>query len=59
MVVSKDLNLNITSIIVETKDGEFEGKIKVFVENERHLDILHQRLLKIIGVKKVVRVIPN
>ena len=54
-VVSKDLNLNIISISVDTNKGAFDGKLKVFVEDQRHLDILLQRLLKIEGVEKVIR----
>jgi len=55
-VVSKDLNLNIISILIDTRDGRFDGKLKVFVEDNRDLEILNQRLLKIDGVEKVVRI---
>ncbi|MCF8372001.1 MAG: RelA/SpoT family protein [Bacteroidales bacterium] len=54
-VVKKDLKLKIQSINLNKTEGkEFEGYLKVFVEDKKHLGHLLQRLLKIEGIKKAV-----
>jgi GTP pyrophosphokinase len=54
--ISKDLKVNMQSVSVETFDnGTFEGKIKVHIKDNKHLDELIHKLLKLKGVDKVSR----
>lgn len=54
-VISKDLKVNIRSIVLETKDGFFEGIIKLYVTGTLHLEGLLKRIIKIKGVTRAVR----
>lgn len=54
-VISKDLNVNMQSIAFDSKDGVFEGHIKVLVEGVHHLNNLISNLKKVDGIKKIVR----
>lgn len=54
-VISNELHINMRGISVETFDGIFEGKIKVYVFDTKHLDELLQRLELIEGVSNVSR----
>ncbi len=49
----KDLKINLRSINLEAKDKNFEGVLKIVVEEFDHVDVLIQRLNKIKGVIKV------
>jgi GTP diphosphokinase / guanosine-3',5'-bis(diphosphate) 3'-diphosphatase len=55
-IIEKDLRVNLRSINVETNEGMFEGMIKLFVKDVRHLDVLTHRLLKIKGVLNAIRI---
>ena len=54
-VISNELHINMRGISVDTFDGIFEGKIKVYVFDTKHLDELLSRLEEIEGVKNVIR----
>ncbi|UCG26898.1 MAG: bifunctional (p)ppGpp synthetase/guanosine-3',5'-bis(diphosphate) 3'-pyrophosphohydrolase [Bacteroidales bacterium] len=54
-VISKDLKVIMRSITVEPDDGMFEGILKVFVSDTKHLEALLRKLLRIKGVLKAVR----
>jgi guanosine-3',5'-bis(diphosphate) 3'-pyrophosphohydrolase len=54
-VISNELHINMRGISVDTFDGIFEGKIKVYVFDTKHLDELLSRLEEIEGVKSVIR----
>jgi GTP pyrophosphokinase len=55
--ISKNLKVNMQSISVETfENGTFEGKIKVQIKDNKHLDKLIHKLLKVKGVAKVTRI---
>lgn len=54
-VVSKDTKVKLRSISVSNNDGNFEGVLKVFVEDTQHLQSLMKRFLKLKGINKVVR----
>lgn len=52
--ITSDL-INIKSLSIDTKDGIFEGRLVVYVEDAAHLQKLCSRLSKIKGVKSVNR----
>lgn len=54
-VISNELLINMRGISVDTFEGLFEGKIKVYVFDTIHLDKLLQRLEEIEGVNSVIR----
>jgi GTP pyrophosphokinase len=54
-VISGELHINMRGLSVETFDGIFEGKIKVYVFDTKHLDILMSKLEEIDGVSNVSR----
>lgn len=55
-VISTDLKVNMQSISVNSKKGSFEGNLKLQVKDDKHLDELIYKLLKIKDVTKVTRV---
>lgn len=54
-VVSKDSKVTMRSISIESKDGLFEGVLKVFVTDINHLEGLLRRFKRIKGILKAVR----
>jgi len=54
-VISKELNVNIRSISFESDDGIFEGMVKLYVYDTKHLTDLIANLKKVQGVTKVER----
>ena len=54
-VISDDLNVNMQAISFHSKDGLFEGHIKVMVEGTAHLTTLMANLRKVNGIKTIVR----
>jgi guanosine-3',5'-bis(diphosphate) 3'-pyrophosphohydrolase len=55
-VITGELNMNMRSISVDSKDGVFEGTIMVFVHDREELDELCRRLGAIRGINKVDRI---
>lgn len=55
-VISKQLNVNIRKLDVETNDGIFEGKIQLYVHDVDDVKLVITKLLKIPNVKTVNRV---
>ncbi|MGM0407908.1 MAG: RelA/SpoT family protein [Bacteroidota bacterium] len=55
-VISKDMNIRMRSITIDSDDGMFEGQIKLFIESTKHLDLLIRKLKKEKGILKVTRV---
>ncbi len=55
-VITGELNMNMRSISVDSKDGVFEGTIMVFVHDREELDELCNKLSKINGITKVDRI---
>lgn len=52
-LISNEMQLNIRSISIESKlNGRFEGKVKVAVQNTKHLDLLLTKLRKLDGIVK-------
>ncbi|MEZ0539711.1 RelA/SpoT family protein [Fibrella arboris] len=54
-VISNELNINMRSVTIDSKDGIFEGNIKLYVHDTSHLDILMRKLERVDGVFDVVR----
>lgn len=54
-VISKDIGVQMRSINIDSANGEFEGTLRVFVNNLEHLDFLMKKLQHIKGVIQVSR----
>ena len=54
-VISGALSMNMRSLSIDSKDGVFQGDIKVFVHDRHELDELCQKLSELDGVKNVER----
>jgi GTP pyrophosphokinase len=54
-VISGDLRINISGLSIESREGMFEGTIKVFVHDKEELDELVERLKALQGIEKVDR----
>jgi guanosine-3',5'-bis(diphosphate) 3'-pyrophosphohydrolase len=54
-VISKDISAQMRSINIDSANGEFEGTLRVFVNNLEHLDFLMKKLQHIKGVLHVSR----
>ncbi len=55
-VISKEMNVNIRSINLDSHDGIFDGTIDVFVHNTNDLNNLIMNLIKTNGIETVRRV---
>jgi GTP pyrophosphokinase len=54
-IISGELQMNMRSLSIDSKDGVFEGNIKVFVHDRAELDQLCHRLGDLEGIMKVER----
>lgn len=54
-VISDDMHVNMRAISFESKDGTFEGRVKVLVHDTDHLQQLRKELLEVNGVWSVER----
>ncbi|HYH15658.1 MAG TPA: bifunctional (p)ppGpp synthetase/guanosine-3',5'-bis(diphosphate) 3'-pyrophosphohydrolase [Flavisolibacter sp.] len=54
-VISGELRLNISAITIESKEGLFEGTIRLFVHDKEQLDELVKRLKSLQGIHSVDR----
>lgn len=54
-IISGELQMNMRSLSIDSKDGIFEGTIKVFVHDRNELDVLSHKLTGLDGVTKVER----
>ena len=55
IVISKEHKVNMRSILLDTKEEIFDGKIKLYVQDTDHLNTLMQNLRRIKGVIEVTR----
>jgi GTP pyrophosphokinase len=55
-IISNDFSVNIQRLVIEAKDGVFEGKIKLKVHNVEDIQRLCLTLSKIKNIKSVGRV---
>ncbi|WP_017731407.1 RelA/SpoT family protein [Nafulsella turpanensis] len=54
-IISDELHVNMQSISIETEGGIFEGIIKLYVNDTRHLEMLIKKMEKVKGIVKVYR----
>ncbi|MCQ2083280.1 MAG: RelA/SpoT family protein [Bacteroidaceae bacterium] len=54
-VISKKMNVNMTRLVIESKEGVFEGTISVMVHSLMDLKAIQEGLKKIPGITTVVR----
>lgn len=54
-IIAKDVGVQMRSINIDSKNGEFVGVLRVFVNNIEHLDFLMHKLKNIKGVQQVSR----
>ncbi|ANI90678.1 RelA/SpoT family protein [Arachidicoccus ginsenosidimutans] len=54
-IISGDLKINIAALTIESQEGIFMGKVKVFVHDKEELDELVLRLKKLNGIQQVER----
>ena len=54
-VIAKDLGVQMRSINIDTKNGSFDGVLRIFVNNIEHLDFLMHKLKNIKGIQDVSR----
>lgn len=54
-IISLDLSVNMQSISFESKDGIFEGLIKVYISDTKNLDALFENLNEINGILNIER----
>ena len=55
-VISRQLNVNIRKLTIETEDGIFEGKIQLWVRDVDDVKTICNNLKKIQNIKQVSRV---
>jgi GTP diphosphokinase / guanosine-3',5'-bis(diphosphate) 3'-diphosphatase len=54
-IISGELKINIAALSIESKEGLFEGLIKVFVHDKEELEGLVNRLMQLRGIETVDR----
>jgi GTP pyrophosphokinase len=54
-VISDELQVNITALSIGVKDGLFEGKISLMIQDTVHLESLVTELEQVTGVIEVAR----
>ncbi|TAH12084.1 MAG: bifunctional (p)ppGpp synthetase/guanosine-3',5'-bis(diphosphate) 3'-pyrophosphohydrolase [Sphingobacteriia bacterium] len=54
-VISGDLKINIAGLSIDSREGLFEGTIKVFVHDKEELELLVERLKSLNGIQTVDR----
>ena len=54
-IISGDMRINISAITIESKEGVFEGTIKLFVHDKEELDELVRLLKNLQGIQSVER----
>ena len=55
-IVSKEMKLNMRAITVESKGSNFIGTLKVLIEHTNQLGNLLNKITKIKGVQRAIRV---
>ena len=54
-IISGELKINIAAITIESKDGVFEGTIKVYVHDKDELELLVEKIKAVSGIQQVNR----
>jgi GTP pyrophosphokinase len=55
-IISGELRVNMRAMTIATDQGIFEGKITLYVQDTRHLEVMIRKLQKVNGVVKVTRI---
>lgn len=55
-IISKELNVNIHKLTVESNDGIFEGRIQLFVHDVNHVKVIIDNMKKVEEIKRVTRI---
>lgn len=55
-IISRQLNVNIRKLTIETNDGIFEGKIQLWVHDVEDVKTICDNLKKIQNIKQVNRI---
>lgn len=58
-IISGDMRININALTIESRDGLFEGNIKVYVHDKEELNELVSRLKNLRGIQTVDRFEPE
>lgn len=58
-IISGELKINIAALTIESKEGIFEGIVKVFIHDKEELDGLARRLVSLKGIQSVNRLDPE
>ncbi len=58
-VITKDMNVNMRSISIDSDEGTFEGTVTVFVNNIDELDLLIRKIKNVKGVYNASRIDNN
>ena len=54
-IISGELKINIAALTIESKDGLFQGTIKVYVHDKDELEVLVDRIKSLSGIQQVNR----
>ena len=54
-IIAKDIGVQMRSIAINSEDKEFDGTLRIYVNDLEHLDFLIQKLKNIKGVQSVTR----
>jgi len=54
-IISGDLKINIAALTIESKDGLFQGTIKVYVHDKDELEVLVSKIKDLEGIQQVNR----
>jgi GTP pyrophosphokinase len=54
-IISGELKINIAALTIESKEGLFQGTIKVYVHDKDELEILVERIKSLNGIQQVTR----
>ena len=55
-MITGELNTNIRELHIQSHDGIFEGRISLYVKNKTDLKMIMEKVGKIKGVEKAIRV---
>ncbi|MDZ4758869.1 MAG: RelA/SpoT family protein [Bacteroidota bacterium] len=54
-IISKQMQVNMKSISIDTVDGRFEGSISLYIYDTNHLDDIIQKISEVDGIYQVIR----
>lgn len=54
-IISGELKINIAALTIESKEGLFQGTIKVYVHDKEELETLVDRIKSLNGIQQVNR----